>query len=116
MNRDALHHKLAPPTVRAALLRAGMFLTGWELLKGEIQHGVRQFFVVGSDQSDPRIDPRYERDVLARHQHPFEASLLWLVDHGALSEAQAARVRELRTHRNEVAHELPSYWSIRTTR
>jgi hypothetical protein len=84
-----------------------MFLTGWELLKNEIQDGVRQFFVTGFDQQGPDPDPRYARDVLSRHQHPFEASLLWLVDQQALSLTQAARVRELRVHRNEVAHELP---------
>jgi hypothetical protein len=44
---------------------------------------------------------------LARHKSRFEASLLWLVESNALSEEQAARIRKLRDHRNEVAHELP---------
>ena len=37
----------------------------------------------------------------------FGASLLWLVEGDALSEAHAARIRALRDYRNEVAHELP---------
>src|SRR5690606_12333949 len=102
MTHDVEHRrsKLHPTAVRTALHRAGMFLTGWELLKNEIQEGVYDFFVLGVDQTgEKKLDPRYARDVLARHQHRFEASLLWLVEHQALSDVQAAQVRALRQHR-----------------
>jgi hypothetical protein len=46
--------------------------------------------------------------VLARHESVFEASLLWLIEAGALTEPQAATIRALRVYRNAIAHELPN--------
>jgi hypothetical protein len=45
--------------------------------------------------------------VLARHKSRFEASLLWLVEAGAVTVAEVDGVRSLREYRNEIAHELP---------
>lgn len=99
---EALANKLAASTIRVALQRAGMFLTGWELLASDIVDGVRQFF----ETRPGVVDPHYQRDVLARHKSPLEASALWLVEQGALTFEQAERVCALRVHRNEIAHEL----------
>ena len=99
--------KLQPDVIRSNLVRAGLFLAAWELLKSEVQVKVKEFFWQGFDQTGPKYSPSYQTEVVARHKSLFEASLLWLVDESALSEEQAARVRRLRDHRNEVAHELP---------
>jgi hypothetical protein len=109
MHADDLRKKLEPSTIRAALLRAGMLLTGWELLQNDIEAKVRDFFLTGFDERGLIYDEEaYNRNVRARHKHVFEASLLWLVDLKALSPAQATRVREMREHRNKVAHQLPT--------
>jgi hypothetical protein len=44
--------KLQPETIRSNLVRAGLFLAGWEMLKGQIQGHVRDFLWVG-EVADP---------------------------------------------------------------
>lgn len=106
-DEEALLQKLAPEAIRRGLVRAGIFLTGWELLKAQIQSQVKAFYLIGFDANGLRHSDEYASRVLAKHPSVFEASLLWLVETGALDEAQAARVRAVRAKRNEVAHELP---------
>lgn len=104
---EAILKKLAPETIRSNLVRAGLFLAGWEILKSEIQNKVKDFFLEGFDQSGFLYSNQYKTRVLDRHKSRFEASMMWLVETEALSEAQSAQVLKLRDHRNEVAHELP---------
>lgn len=108
---DVQLRKLDPDVIRSNLVRAGLFLAGWELLKSEIQKKVREFYMVDLDDG-PISAQRYASQVLALDSGPetgkvFRASLLWLIDGGAISEIQAARIRQMREHRNEIAHELP---------
>jgi hypothetical protein len=108
---DALLKKLAPDVIRSNLVRAGLFLAGWEFLKSEIEKKVREFYMVDLDPG-PISAQRYATKVLALDSGPekgkvFRASMQWLVDGGALTEIQVARIREMRQRRNEIAHELP---------
>lgn len=104
---DRLLRKVQPEALRRNLVRAGLFLAGWEMLKGEVVERVRGFFLTGFDEKGLIYSEAYARCVLSKHQSVFEASILWLVETGALTEAQATQVRDLRVFRNEVAHELP---------
>lgn len=108
MNEEALLKKLEPGAIRAALMRAGLLLAGWELLENEVVTKVKEFFWSGFDESGDKYDQAYERDVLSRSKHRFESSLLWLVETNALSLAQADSIRGMREHRNRVAHQLPT--------
>lgn len=105
---EACLKKLQPASVQASLIRAGLFLAGWELLRAEVQGKVKGFFSIGFDEAGETYSTDYETRVLARHKSAFEASLLWLVEANALTVAQAECVRRIRTHRNVVAHELPT--------
>ena len=63
--------------------------------------------MIGFNEAGLLYSDAYATKVLDRHKSRFEASLLWLIEAGALNEPQAAQVRALRKYRNEVAHELP---------
>jgi hypothetical protein len=108
MSKDAYLKKLEPRSIQATLMRAGLLLTGWELLENEIVVKVRDFFWTDFDKSGHKYDERYEREVLTRSKHRFEASLLWLVEMSALTSVQADSIRAMREHRNKVAHQLPT--------
>lgn len=101
--------KLGPEQVKNSLVRAGLFIVGYELMKSQIVDATRGFFVIGFDEHGLTTDEKYESKVRSRHKKEFEACLLWLVSMEALTEAQADRVRAIRDHRNELAHELPRY-------
>jgi hypothetical protein len=105
----ALLDKIEPGEVRRSLVRAGLFIAGYELLKGEIVDRVRQFFVQGFDEEGPTRDPSYETKVRALHKKEFEACLLWLAQCDALNHQQVQAVKAVRAHRNEMAHELPRF-------
>lgn len=104
---EALLEKLAPERIQSNLIRAGLFLAGWEMLKFEVQEQVRGFFCIEFDENGNADSGEYERRVLYRHKSRFEASLLWLIEANGLNESEAGRIRALRTYRNQVAHELP---------
>lgn len=91
------------------MARAGLFIAGYELLKGEIVDRVRDFFVNGFDGDRPIRDSSYDTKVRALHKKEFEACLLWLAQSEALSEPQVQVVKAARAHRNDVAHELPRF-------
>src|SRR5687768_12192121 len=104
---DDMLKKLEPENIRANLVRAGLYLAGWEMLKTEVQDKVKAFYLIGFDENGFTYSDDYEKRVLARHKSRFLASVLWLVEAGALTEADADQLRALREYRNEVAHELP---------
>jgi hypothetical protein len=72
---EALSKKLDPDAIQSNLVRAGLFLAGWEMLKSEIENKVRDFFSYGFDSNGPLYSPRYKTDVLSRHESQFQASL-----------------------------------------
>ena len=90
--------KLAPEGMRETLVRAGCFLSAYELIKIQVVDGVRDFFW---DRSD------YDRDVASCGKNRFRASVGWLVDNKALTTEQGAVLEDVYQHRQEVAHELP---------
>lgn len=105
---EQLLEKISPENIRRNLVRAGLLLAGWEVLKKEVEDQLRDFYMLGL-KADPLAQAAYETSVLSRHKWPFEASLLWLIESGALDEKQAQQVRDLRNYRNEVAHEIPKF-------
>jgi hypothetical protein len=104
---ERLMERLEPTVLRSNLIRAGLLLSGWELLKGEVQDKVRDFYLSGFDETGLIYSKEYETRVLAKHKSAFEASLLWLVEAHGVTEAEAESIRNLRVYRNQVAHELP---------
>lgn len=109
--RQRLEAKLAPRRIRATLAFAGLYQLTHELIKTAVLEQVKGFFGkspldgswIGGGEDD------YKRSVLSRARAPFAASLLWLVEMSALSQAQAERLDAIYEHRNELTHELAKY-------
>lgn len=95
--------------IRRRVIRVSVFLAAFELLRSEVENGVRDYFLKGFDQS--RLDrfEAYQRQVLSKHKSRFEASLRWLAQAGALRQADVICIRELRTYQREVACALPKF-------
>src|SRR5450759_5068354 len=107
--RQRLERKLELASTRRTLLRAAVLLLGWELIRSEVVDKVRDFFIIGFDESGPIDDGRYQERVLSRGPRVFDASVEWLVEAGALTTEQAAGLKDLRDYRNTVAHELATF-------
>ena len=109
--------KLAPESVNRTLIRAGCFLSAYELIKAEVVDGVYEFFA--RDFRDGKFicdEARYQQDVLNRNlKSKYRASCAWLVEMGALTTAQAAVLEDIHAHR-QLPMSCRSCWSIPTSR
>jgi len=101
--------KISPEATTLALVRAGAFLTGYELVKNAIISSLESFFTSGADAYDGRRSAEYERVVLTLGRNPFEASVRWLVREEVLSEDQASSLDDIYAHRHQLAHELARF-------
>jgi hypothetical protein len=104
-----LRAKLEPESIALTLVRAGCFLSAYELIKAEVVDKVHEFFWCGFRDGQHLYDEtRYQQSVLARdRKSKYRASCKWLVEMGALTDEQVATLERIHAHRQEVAHELP---------
>lgn len=109
--RRRLEVKLHPSRIRATLGFAGLYQMVHELIKTAVLVEVREFYRRGFEDGVVLYDERaYAKDVMAKApKNKFRASLLWLVDGGALTLAQADRLEDVFAHRHDVSHELMKY-------
>jgi hypothetical protein len=97
--------------MRATLAFAGLYQMTHELIKVAVLDEVRQFYWQGVHDGVPVYnDQAYAERVLSKSpKDKFRASLLWLVEAGALTLAQADRLEDVFAHRHDLSHELIKY-------
>jgi hypothetical protein len=100
---------LDPEQLKANLIRASIYLSSYELLKSAVVRNPRGFFNMGHPV--PGEDsPEYKAEVVALHPRDrFHASCLWFKKMDAIDDSDVTTIEEIRTHRNDIAHELPKY-------
>ena len=115
-NRRKLEAKLEPQRIRSTLAFAGLFQLTHELLKRRVLEDVKAFFGYSDLFGDgvwllgPSGEESYRASVLSLSpKKPFEASLLWLQDMGAINADQVGRLDEIYAHRHDLTHELAKY-------
>ena len=106
---EKLNARLQRNAIQRCLMRAGLFLTGYELLKAEIQDKVKGFFVFPAFNNEPEDTREYDSKVKILDKSEFRACCKWLHQAGAINETQLQAVFDLRDLRNKVAHELPNF-------
>ena len=90
-------------------------MVAYELLRGSVVDRPRHFFsskivITPEGKLEGTPDPRYVSEVLALYpKDAFQASCLWLHKMGALTADDLTEIQSIRDHRNELAHELPSF-------
>jgi hypothetical protein len=108
---DALRSfaKMSSPVVlQQNLIVAGLYLVGYELLKGTVIDRLRGFYSGAGIDGAP--DERHAEKVVALcPKDLFRASCLWFLEQGAINDADVAEIEAIRDHRNALAHELPSF-------
>lgn len=98
-----------PGRVRRALTECGLFLAAWEMLRLSIVTKLRNFYSWSYQNGQFIPGPEYHREVVSRRKHIIDASLSWLLDSGALDPEDLDVVQAVRQHRNDIAHDLPTY-------
>jgi hypothetical protein len=101
---------LNPEALKQNLLQGGLYLAAFEMLKDSLVGRPRDFFCFGVSDGDVVTDlssPRYASEVRSLHKHPFTASALWWNKQGAISDEDIDLLRQIREHRDEIAHNMP---------
>ena len=98
---------LNPEELRSNLVRASIYLTAYEFLHQALIEHLDGFFSEGFDANGPILADSYRSKVLSLHEMPFFASAIWFRNSGALADGDLERIREIREHRNFVAHHIP---------
>jgi hypothetical protein len=107
-----LEEKVQPWRIRTTLGFAGLYQLTHELIKDVVVPKLREYYVNDLGESSVRAyqERVYEKHVLSRApKSPFRASLLWLVDAGAITQEQADRLDDIYAHRHDLTHELAKY-------
>ncbi len=100
---------LDPDSLKINLIRASIYLASYELLKSTIVEKPRGFLKIGS--ADLRVDEsEYKKAVLSLcPRDQLYASCLWFRKMVAIDDSDIDTIKEIRAHRNDIAHELPKY-------
>lgn len=91
--------------LRPRLMRAAIFIVGFDLLKSAIIDRPRGFFDIGLSEDEQHLDPDYA-NLLARSLSPLYASLDWLQEHGAIDASDLEIFEKVKVCRNHLAHEM----------
>ncbi|TAE53152.1 MAG: hypothetical protein EAZ87_24045 [Nostocales cyanobacterium] len=101
---------LNPQSLRSNLIAASIFLAAYETLCTSAIDRIRNFFAYDFDENGLGIESEdYKKKVLSLDKIRLRASLLWLKEMSAISDADIILVDEIRRHRNKLAHELPRF-------
>ncbi|WP_420366047.1 hypothetical protein AAEP80_04090 [Curtobacterium sp. L3-7] len=88
------------------LVRAGAFLTIYELVTTSIVEIVASSHERGWAESGPIYTPEYQQRFLRRGQNRVKESISWLIDEDVLEDSDQETMAEVREYRNSLAHEL----------
>jgi hypothetical protein len=97
---------LDPEVLRPNLMLASIYIATYEILKDSIIGRLRDFFVIGFDETGELIDPDYKTEVLDKNKSPLYASLEWLKDSEAITDDDLTIFNLVKQHRNNIAHEI----------
>lgn len=111
-----LREKMSHESLRLTLSVAGLFQLCHEMLKYAIMEKVRGFYLTGFDEHGMTYDEAaYQAHVLAPtsasggRPNRFRGSVLWLVQHQAITPGEAGQIEAIYEHRHDLAHELGKY-------
>ena len=103
---DVSIQALSPEEVTRRLTYVGLTLLTFELLASMIIKPIKFFYLATSFPPDWPFKS-YKDDVESLHKDIFEASLMYLRDKmQSIENSDLETIKELRRHRNELAHEL----------
>jgi len=100
---------LNPEALRSNLIAASLFLAAYETLRASIIDRIRGFFTHDFDENGMIVGEAYGTKVLSLDKSPLRASVLWLKEMSAIDDFDIAQIDRIREHRNELAHDLPTF-------
>lgn len=105
-DEERLHAHLQQNAMQDTLVRAGAFLTIYELVRTSIVEVVASLHEHGWSDTGVTYTPEYQQRFLRRGRNRVKESISWLIDEGVLEDSDQHTMSEVREYRNALAHEL----------
>jgi hypothetical protein len=105
-NIDKWIKYLDPENLKGNLMFSSLFIATFEAFKDYLIEEVKFFFNTGLADGQYTFDPKYDSHVTSKDKSLVKASLLWLLEMGAINEPDIFAYDELRQYRNKLSHEL----------
>lgn len=100
---------LNPQLLKTNLIAASLYITAFETLKGRIIDRLKDFFLEWDENGNLKPSNEYKTEVLDRNRNVLYASLLWHVDMEVINLKDLESFERIKSYRNLLAHELPSF-------
>jgi hypothetical protein len=97
---------LKPENLKGNLISCSLYIATYESFKDYVIDEVKFFFNTGFTGDEFIFSPRYKTSVLDKNKSVLAASLLWLKEQEAISEADIDSFEDLRKYRNKLAHKM----------
>jgi hypothetical protein len=106
-----------PKRLRQNLLLGALYLATFEMLRTIIIGDLISFFAFGvfgnfDQDGKPVRSDRYKSELakhgFKQHHDEYRAACLWLKHMEAIDDEEVTKLLEIRAHRNQIAHELPT--------
>jgi hypothetical protein len=106
-NSENWERFLTPEILRTNMISISVYISAFEILQNSIIERIKDFYWIGFNiESGDITSPEYNSKVLSLNRSPLYASLLWLVDAGAITSDDMVKFENIKKIRNKVAHEL----------
>ena len=95
-----------PSNIYTNFMLASLFTTSYGLLKNSIISQIESFYTNGFNQNGYILGEKYKTDVLNldKNNNKLNGSLLWLINHGVISQDDKEKFDIIRKERNMIAH------------
>lgn len=100
-----------PERLRENLIGISLYICAYEMLEDAIIEKPKTFFLEGFDRTGAIVAEDYKTNVVIRDKNLANASLDWLKEIGVVNDKDIGTFHDVRTHRNELAHEAIEFLS-----
>ena len=97
--------------IKSNLILSALYLAAYELLRDAIIDNIRNFFIIEYKDGKVIRDKQYDDEVIKVNKDLLYSSSLWLQHNGVITENEVEEIKNIRKHRNQIAHELPKVLS-----
>ena len=108
-NIDTWIKFLDPDNLKGNLMSTSLYIASFEGFKDYVVEEVKFFYHVGLKDGEDLFSADYEVKVKSRDKSIVKATLLWLMEMGAINESDIQLFDELRKYRNKLTHELMDF-------
>jgi hypothetical protein len=105
-NHDKWANFLKPENLKSKLINCAFYISLFESFKDYIVSSVKDFYMVGFDESGYKYSTEYSKDVLSKNKSELYASLAWFRESEVIDDNDLSNFEKQKRLRNKLAHDM----------